>query len=302
MPRHLRVFLCHASQDKPAVRKLYTALNSESWIDVWLDEEKLLGGQDYDLEIYKATRDADAIIICLSKKSVVREGYVNKEIRRALEIAQEKPEGTIYVIPLRLDDCDPSFVQLKKLHWIDYFTPNAHERLVKSLRSRANALKIKTSDTTINKSFVESPQKFNLRSWGIAGIILIALLAVLFGQKYFVQNPPPSPTASGTAASEFISATSTKTLLPSVTPSQIPTISSVTSTSIPTSLSNYTIGESIISEKDGMRLMYVPAGEILLGNNDGLESDEKPESHVYLNAFWIDKTEVTNGMYSFCVT
>ena len=103
--RKLRVFLCHASQDKPIVRELYQRLLAEGWIDPWLDEEKLLPGQDWDLEIYKATRDADSIIICLSSTSVAKEGYVNKEIRRALDIAGEKPEGAIYVIPLRLDNC-----------------------------------------------------------------------------------------------------------------------------------------------------------------------------------------------------
>jgi formylglycine-generating enzyme required for sulfatase activity len=142
MTRKLRVFLCHASQDKPSVRGLYQRLAAEPWIEPWLDEESLLPGQDFDLEIYKATRDADAIIICLSKVSVAKEGYVNKEIRRALDIADEKPEGTIYVIPLRLDDCKPSFERLKQLHWVDYFTPNAHEKLIKALRVRAENLKI----------------------------------------------------------------------------------------------------------------------------------------------------------------
>jgi len=39
--RKLRVFLCHASQDKPIVRELYQRLFAEGWIDPWLDEEKL---------------------------------------------------------------------------------------------------------------------------------------------------------------------------------------------------------------------------------------------------------------------
>ena len=111
--RRLKVFLCHASQDKPAVRELYKRLAAEKWIDPWLDEENLLPGQDFDLEIYKAARDSDSIIICLSKVSVAKEGYVNKEIRRALDAADEKPEGAIYIIPLRLDDCTPSFERLK---------------------------------------------------------------------------------------------------------------------------------------------------------------------------------------------
>ncbi len=141
--RPLKVFLCHSSNDKPAVRELYQKLRAEPWIQPWLDEEELLGGQDFDLEINKATHNADAIIICLSKISVKKEGYVNKEIRRALDIAQEKPEGVIYVIPLRLDNCIPSFEQLKKLQWVDYFSPNAHEKLLKSLQARADSLGLK---------------------------------------------------------------------------------------------------------------------------------------------------------------
>ena len=147
--RRLRVFLCHASQDKPAVRELYKRLAAEKWIDPWLDEENLLPGQDFDLEIYRAARDSDTIIICLSKISVAKEGYVNKEIRRALDAADEKPEGAIYIIPLRLDDCSPSFERLKKLHWVDYFTLNAHEKLIKSLRLRAGALNIETSENVV---------------------------------------------------------------------------------------------------------------------------------------------------------
>jgi len=147
--RRLRVFLCHASQDKPAVRELYKRLAAEKWIDPWLDEENLLPGQDFDLEIYRAARDSDSIIICLSKVSVAKEGYVNKEIRRALDAADEKPEGAVYIIPLRLDDCSPSFERLKKLHYADYFTSNAHEKLIKSLRLRAGALNIETSENVV---------------------------------------------------------------------------------------------------------------------------------------------------------
>lgn len=49
----LRVFLCHASQDKSIVRELYQRLLVEGWIDPWFDEEKLLPGQDWDFEIEK---------------------------------------------------------------------------------------------------------------------------------------------------------------------------------------------------------------------------------------------------------
>ncbi len=103
--RHLKVFLCHASADKPTVRELYHQLNAEGWIDAWLDEIKLLPGQEWDMEIEKAVEDADVVIVCISTRSVDKEGHVQKELRYVLNIADEKPEGSIFVIPLKLDDC-----------------------------------------------------------------------------------------------------------------------------------------------------------------------------------------------------
>ena len=49
----LKVFLCHASQDKPIVRDLYQRLSAEGWIGPWLDEEKLLPGQDWKWKLRK---------------------------------------------------------------------------------------------------------------------------------------------------------------------------------------------------------------------------------------------------------
>ena len=156
MTRKLRVFLCHASQDKPSVRELYKRLSAETWIDPWLDEESLLPGQDWNLEINRATQEADVVIICLSNVSVQKEGYLNREIRRVMDIAAEKLEGTIYNIPLRLDDCQPSFERLKQLHWVDYFMPNGYEKLLKALRVRAETLKIEATDKTSLSSEIDS--------------------------------------------------------------------------------------------------------------------------------------------------
>ena len=139
--RPLRVFLCHASQDKPAVRNLYSLLKSQDWIGPWLDEVNLLPGMEWDLEIYKALREADIILVCLSKESVAKEGYVQKEFKRALSYAEEKPEGTIYIIPLRLDECKPP-LKFQQWQWADYFKPDAQNKLLQALYLRANSLGI----------------------------------------------------------------------------------------------------------------------------------------------------------------
>lgn len=44
-------------------------------------------------------------------------------------------------------------------------------------------------------------------------------------------------------------------------------------------------------------MVYVPAGEFLMGSSNA-DRDEKPEHHVTLDAFWIDRTEVTNAQFA----
>ncbi|MDE3223961.1 MAG: SUMF1/EgtB/PvdO family nonheme iron enzyme, partial [Nitrospirota bacterium] len=48
--------------------------------------------------------------------------------------------------------------------------------------------------------------------------------------------------------------------------------------------------------KDGAPMALVPAGEFLMGNNDG-DSDERPAHSVHLDAFFMDKFEVTTSRY-----
>jgi hypothetical protein len=154
--RKLRVFLCHASQDKPVVRDLYKRLASESWIDPWLDEEKLLPGQDWDLEIEKAVEASDAVVVCLSNRSVTKEGYVQKELRKVLDIALEKPEEMIFIIPLRLDDCELPR-RLRSWHYVDYFPAEQRnrvfQRLLQSLTVRQNQLASKNEGDKKAQSF-----------------------------------------------------------------------------------------------------------------------------------------------------
>jgi hypothetical protein len=136
--RKLNAFLCHASDDKPRVRKLYEQLRNDN-VDPWLDEENLLGGQDWREEIPKAVRSADVVIVCLSQNSVSKEGYIQKEIGYALDKAEEKPEGTIYIIPLRLEKCKvPN--RLSRWHWLNLYDRRGYPKLIKTLAARAEDL------------------------------------------------------------------------------------------------------------------------------------------------------------------
>src|SRR5271165_2096314 len=96
--RSLKTFLCHASDDKGPVRDLSQRLRSKGF-DPWLDEERLLPGQDWELEIKKAVREADVVIVCLSSRTVTKSGFIQKEIKYVLDVAEEKPQGSTFVIP-----------------------------------------------------------------------------------------------------------------------------------------------------------------------------------------------------------
>jgi formylglycine-generating enzyme required for sulfatase activity len=139
--RKLRVFLCHASQDKPIIRELYQRLNAEGWIDPWLDEVDILPGQDWDLEIEKAVESSDLVLVCISNHSVSKEGYIQKELRLVLDVTMNMPEGAIFLIPLKLEDCEVPR-RIRTWQWVDYFPPsnrvNAYNRLLASLKLRAD--------------------------------------------------------------------------------------------------------------------------------------------------------------------
>lgn len=138
----LQVFLCHASSDKPAARALYKRLIVDG-IDAWLDEEKLLPGQNWKKEIQKAIRHSNIVVILLSEASVSKSGFVQKEIKLALDFAEEKPEGTIFLIPIRLENCAVP-ESLSDLHCVDMFydggnlDEGGYSKLAKSLKLQAD--------------------------------------------------------------------------------------------------------------------------------------------------------------------
>jgi len=134
----LRIFLCHSSGDKPAVRNLYQRLSSDGF-DPWLDEEKLLPRQEWEVEIAKAVQTSDVVIVCLSHKAINKAGYVHKEIKDALDEAEKQPEGTIYLIPLKLEECDVP-ERLQRWHWVNLFEEKGYERLMGSLSLRAGTI------------------------------------------------------------------------------------------------------------------------------------------------------------------
>lgn len=127
------IFLCHSSNYKPYVEELYLKLKGDGF-NPWLDKKDLLGGQDWEFEIRRTIRKAKVIIICLTKDLKRKTGYVQSEIKMAMNEATKYPDGSIFIIPVRLEECDVPD-RLQSLHRIDLFEEDGYQKLKNSLKS-----------------------------------------------------------------------------------------------------------------------------------------------------------------------
>ena len=120
-------------------------------------------------------------------------------------------------------------------------------------------------------------------------------------------DTPPSPTSTSTPADTPLPSTSTPTAIRTESPT-------------PGSLSQ--AGATRVWEKDGSVMVYVPAGTFWMGSTSAEIGDavaacvaaggsqalcarshnaEAPRHEIYVDAFWIERTEVTNAQYRKCV-
>ncbi|MEL6930830.1 MAG: TIR domain-containing protein [Cyanobacteria bacterium J06600_6] len=135
----LKIFLAHAKEDETAVIDLYNRLKQKGY-NPWLDKEDLLPGQNWRQEIPKAIQKSQVFIACLSQRSISKDGYVQSEFRIALNVYAKKPQGSIYLIPLRLDNCpmlelgrEDYGIDFRDIQCVDLFKENGFERLLKAL-------------------------------------------------------------------------------------------------------------------------------------------------------------------------
>ena len=120
----------------------------------------------------------------------------------------------------------------------------------------------------------------------------LAVLLSLFILQACTPNEAPIPTETA----EIV--TPTASLVPSATPSPTAT---PTATPEPTPTKAYKAGELETRKQDGMEMVYVPAGSFEMGS-DSEFADEMPLRQISMDAFFIDKYEVSNGQYQECLT
>jgi len=128
----IKIFLCYADPDRDLVFGLYENLVLAGFYP-WMDKKHINGGEKWEVAIRRAIQSSDFFIVCLTKNSVNRRGFMQKELRIALDIWEEKLEDDIFMLPIRLEECIITHEKLLELQWVDLFNPDGFPRLVKAI-------------------------------------------------------------------------------------------------------------------------------------------------------------------------
>jgi hypothetical protein len=168
----MKVFISYAREDLEIAKKLYCDLK-RAGVKPWMDKEDLLPGQNWRILIPKAIQESKYFLAVLSSHSLTKRGFVQKELKMALDILEEFPAAEdIFIIPIRIEDCKPEDENLKYLHWADFF-PSYEEGLSQILRVLAPDHRAETAPQAMNTPDKPVPQpqvkqtKYQLRSKSI---------------------------------------------------------------------------------------------------------------------------------------
>lgn len=123
----VQAFLSHAPDDKKQVEHYYQQLQ-EAGLKPWMASKDILGGQVREAVIRDKIRESDFLLVFLTEQAVSKPGPFHKALRQALDVWQEKPEGHIYLIPVRLEDCTIP-TSLQPFETIDLFEEGGWEQL-----------------------------------------------------------------------------------------------------------------------------------------------------------------------------
>jgi formylglycine-generating enzyme required for sulfatase activity len=317
------VFISYRRKDISWALAVYQYLTSRKY-DVFFDYTSIPSG-DFEQIIVSNIRARAHFILILTPTSLDRCSEPGDWLRREIETAMEERRN---IVPLFFDGFDfrsPSVLDkltggLKNLDRYNGFEVPAGFFLEAMERMRTKYLsvpldavihpvpadvqkKVEKEQEAANKAvlaqrrtiqeIVRPAGSHSRRFFGISAALLVAVVLGMYGISSFIQgvvqsnNVTPDGSTPGTIAAQPQGGSTA-------------VIKTSTATAQPTAVPTLGVGSIKVSDVDGMPMAYIPAGEFEMGSETGAE-DERPVHTVYLDAYWIDQTEVTNAMYAKCV-
>lgn len=272
------VFISYSHKDTKYAHRLADELQ-EKGIEVWIDE-RLDYGSTWPQEIQKQLDSCDVFVIVMSPRSYESD-WVQNELNRAKRLGK-------LIFPLLLEGDGPwlsvestQYLDVRGGKFPDEKFYSTIERTVTNQDKKAVLSQPRTG--TVNLS----PKLKTGIVIAIVGIliVLLASLGSNLGSYFSRAANPPSVTTQSLEVPFVSSKDASNTRLSPTSASEI---------------QNETPNPVEMADLPEIPMQLVPAGEFMMGSNNAV-ADERPVHTVYLDAYYMDIYEVTNGLYKICV-
>lgn len=127
----MNIFLGYPSEREVEARTIFEFLKSLG-LEVWFDKESVLPGEEWRSAREKAQDAADLIVHVISLEVLSRPGEVQRELKRTLDLAEERPFGTIFLIPVLIAGVTAP-VEIAKYQYVEFERPDWAYRIAKSV-------------------------------------------------------------------------------------------------------------------------------------------------------------------------
>jgi len=153
-----QVFISYAREDIDVAKRLYRDLE-EAGVKPWMDKKDIRIGENWQFKIRQAVKESDYFLALISEKSVSKKGYVQKELKLAMDILDEVPPDDIFVLPIRLDESIPRHERLIERQWGDLFPSydDGLKEILQTLPVQGKSDQTKTDDTKAEVTQKEKP-------------------------------------------------------------------------------------------------------------------------------------------------
>ena len=128
------IFLCSDSADQSRVEAIYDRLLEEG-LTPWMSARDLLAGQKARIARERVLSSARFVIIFFSRQSFGKRGDIQRQYKQVLDILDEIPDNEIFLIPVRLDDCNVP-ADFADIHSADLYREHGFDQIIKTILSQ----------------------------------------------------------------------------------------------------------------------------------------------------------------------
>lgn len=151
----MKIFFSHQSKDKPLVREFKNKL--PGFLDTWLDEEKLIWGDDYPDKLEKIIKSkVDFLFIFLDDDALSSE-WVEKELKWAIK--RERELNRTFILPILLpgvssESLPAEFSDRLSLRLNDFHVDSVDELAKKAILNLFQLVVESFSDATEDRNII----------------------------------------------------------------------------------------------------------------------------------------------------